>query len=283
MTKSFLLAPLAGLLLAGCVTDSQWSEAPGSVGSVPAGWWGRDVGSVELFYDPLSPYGRWEADPRYGRVFWPSGVGAGWQPYLNGYWTSDPRYGRRWVSGDRFGWATSHYGRWAHHPARGWFWVPDTRFGPAWVDWRDEGGRVGWAPMPPIGWQRYATGRDWWLYAPRGRQWDRDWNDHRGRPGGWQRPDRDRPDRDHPVVDRGQPGGQPVRPRPDGVHPRSAVRGETGERAWRAPAAVERPAERPVERATERAVERRAEQPRAERGYPGRPAMREPVRPRHEP
>src|SRR5512143_1180174 len=38
--------------------------------------------SVDVFYDALAPYGRWEMDPGYGRVWIPSSPG--YQPYSDG-------------------------------------------------------------------------------------------------------------------------------------------------------------------------------------------------------
>lgn len=225
-----LLPALAALSLSGCMTLDDWSEAPGNerygyddgydqgYGAVP--WWGSNATSVDLFYGPLSGYGRWDRHPRYGRVFLPGGIGSGWQPYSRGHWSNDRRYGRRWVSSEPFGWATYHYGRWGRDPRLGWFWVPDTRFGGSWVDWRDDRGYASWAPLPPIGWDRYAYGNDWWLSAPSAYLWRPGLNRHvrPGRPQYWHdrqdRPDRvDRPNgHDRPVAEAPRPprvGGEP--------------------------------------------------------------------------
>ncbi len=197
---------LSGLLLSGCMTMDGWSEAPrGSYddgygyddgshdGGAPVGWWGSNAGSVNDFYDPLGRYGSWNTHPRYGRVFLPGGIGAGWQPYRDGYWRNDPRYGRRWMSREPFGWATYHYGRWGRDSRLGWFWVPDTRFGGSWVDWRNDRGYASWSPLPPFGWDRYAYGNnwgnDWWIHAPSAYAWRPGLNRHI-RPG---RPHYDRP------------------------------------------------------------------------------------------
>ena len=64
-------------------------------------------------------------------------------PYSNGRWVYTD-YGYTWVSADPFGWATDHYGRWVW--ANRWVWRPDTTWGPAWVQWRQGDGYVGWAP-----------------------------------------------------------------------------------------------------------------------------------------
>ena len=171
--KHGLLALTAALALGGCVSPYGWSEAPlddryyGS-GAQPAEWWGRDAASVDLFYGSLASYGSWSMHERYGRVFRPGGVGAGWQPYAQGYWREDPRRGRMWVSSEPWGWATYHYGRWGRDSRLGWFWVPDTRFGPGWVDWRYDNGYASWAPLPPYGWSSYGYGygNNWWVNAP---------------------------------------------------------------------------------------------------------------------
>src|SRR6185503_19526629 len=54
-----------------------------------------------------------------------------------------------WVSDEPWAWATYHYGRWQLAGGYGWVWVPETVWAPAWVSWREGGGYVGWAPMPP--------------------------------------------------------------------------------------------------------------------------------------
>lgn len=206
--RRFLAPVVLGLALAGCVHTGMWSEAPpgdyhrgdyyhgGHHGSrAPVGWWGSNAASIDVFYAALAPHGRWDIFPGYGRVFIPAGVGPDWRPYSRGHWVQDPRFGRRWVSAEPFGWATFHYGRWGRDSRLGWFWVPGTRFGPSWVEWRSYGGYCSWAPLPPIGWNRFARGghgwgNDWWLHAPSAHAW---------RPGLWQHVRRGRPD---PVVSR---------------------------------------------------------------------------------
>ncbi len=257
LARAFLAPALLGLALTGCVSTGMWSEAPRDDyyynSGAPVSWWGSNVGSVDVFYGALAGYGRWDIYPGYGRVFIPSGVGPGWQPYSRGYWMNDPRYGRRWVSSEPFGWATYHYGRWGRDSRLGWFWVPDTRFGPSWVDWRSSGGYDSWAPLPPIGWSRYARsgygwGNDWWLHAPSAYAWGPGYQQHvrRGRPDGvatrpgtnQPAPGIERPRRDdatdgrHPRSDGWQRGD---RSRPDqmrdGRHPRSAPGAGIGTRA----------------------------------------------------
>src|SRR4051812_4295607 len=102
---------------------------------------GSNVPSVDVFYNDLAPYGSWYNDSTYGWVFAPSSTS--YVPYSNGHWAYTD-YGYTWVSADPFGWATDHYGRWVW--ANGWVWRPDTTWGPAWVQWRQGDGYVGWAP-----------------------------------------------------------------------------------------------------------------------------------------
>ena len=112
------------------------------------------------FYEPLSPYGRWEVVGSYGRCWIPGGVEAGWSPYCNGYWqqTDDGWY---WASDEPWGWATYHYGGWDYDSQFGWYWVPQTQWAPAWVSWQEGGGYVGWSPLRPSSrlWGRRAAPR----------------------------------------------------------------------------------------------------------------------------
>jgi hypothetical protein len=103
---------------------------------------------ISFFYDQLSPYGHWVESRAYGWVWLPYGIGAGWRPYAAGHWVMTD-YGWTWVSDEPFGWATYHYGRWAYDPDYGWEWIPGYEWGPAWVAWRNGGGYIGWAPLPP--------------------------------------------------------------------------------------------------------------------------------------
>ena len=138
--------------LTGCTT---YAERPGEGGAYyePSGQ--ADASYAEIrtesdFYEPLSPYGRWEVVGSYGRCWIPGGVDAGWSPYSNGYWQSTDA-GWYWASDEPWGWATYHYGRWDSSPQYGWYWVPQTHWAPAWVSWRQGGGYVGWAPLSPSG------------------------------------------------------------------------------------------------------------------------------------
>ena len=112
-------------------------------------------GSVEVairteadFYQPLTPYGRWEVVGGDGRCWIPSRVDPDWRPYCNGNWQSTEA-GWYWASDEPWGWATYHYGRWDLDSRFGWYWVPQTQWAPAWVSWHEGGGYIGWAPLRP--------------------------------------------------------------------------------------------------------------------------------------
>jgi hypothetical protein len=100
------------------------------------------------FYEPLSPYGEWVVVPSYGRCWRPRQVDLAWHPYSAGHWQRTEA-GWYWASDEPWGWATYHYGRWDLDARFGWIWVPQTQWAPAWVSWREGGGYVGWAPLPP--------------------------------------------------------------------------------------------------------------------------------------
>ena len=142
---------LAGALT-GCTTYEGRPQGGGAYYE-PSGQ--ADASYVEIrtesdFYEPLSPYGRWEVIGSYGRCWIPGGVDADWSPYSNGYWQRTDA-GWYWASDEPWGWATYHYGRWDLSPQFGWYWMPQTQWAPAWVSWRQGGGYVGWAPMGPSG------------------------------------------------------------------------------------------------------------------------------------
>src|SRR5947209_5727520 len=93
---------LSALSLAGCgvaksdtmpATDNPAAvSAPAAAPALPSTGSSKapvrqDV-DVSIFYDRLSPYGRWTSDDQYGDVWLPSGVEAGWRPYNHGYWSN---------------------------------------------------------------------------------------------------------------------------------------------------------------------------------------------------
>ena len=104
-------------------------------------------GGNHFFHQRLSPYGRWETRAGYGEV-WRPRVAAGWRPYTTGHWVYTD-YGWTWAADESWGWAPFHYGRWYQDADLGWGWVPGNVWAPAWVDWRNGGGYVGWAALPP--------------------------------------------------------------------------------------------------------------------------------------
>jgi hypothetical protein len=104
--------------------------------------------TVESFYEPLEPYGRWIETIRYGWVWHPHEMPDDWRPYSYGHWQCT-EMGWVFVADHPWGWACYHYGRWLHTPDNGWIWIPGTVWAPAWVSWRSGGEHVGWAPLPP--------------------------------------------------------------------------------------------------------------------------------------
>jgi len=113
--------------------------------NVPGG-----ITAVGQFYGPLSSYGTWITLPGVGRCWQPQGVPPGWRPYTDGQWIWTDA-GWYWQSDNPWGWACDHYGNWYDYPNRGWCWVPGTEWAPAWVNWREGDGYIGWAPMAPPG------------------------------------------------------------------------------------------------------------------------------------
>ncbi len=108
---------------------------------------------VSYFYGALSPYGDWIQTDEYGLVWCPINEPVDWRPYTDGEWVWT-NYGWTWVADEDWGWAPYHYGRWYDDAYNGWCWVPGRDWSPAWVAWREGGGYIGWAPLPPaMGWQ----------------------------------------------------------------------------------------------------------------------------------
>ncbi len=133
------------------------------------------VTSVGVFHERLSPYGQWVASESYGEV-WVPRMGYGWRPYHTGHWAYTDQ-GWAWVAAESWGWATFHYGRWYRDPSYGWAWVPGTVWAPAWVAWRDGGGYLGWAALPPTVGFTVGVGLDmggveiepaYWAFVPEG-------------------------------------------------------------------------------------------------------------------
>jgi len=122
---------------------------------------------TQPYYHELSSYGSWVTVPDYGRVWYPSGVYAGWRPYYDGYWSYGPG-GYFWVSSEPWGWAPYHYGSWAYVGTYGWCWVPGHVFAGAWVSWSWGSAYFGWAPLNYYGYPcyRYAGAYRYGYYDP---------------------------------------------------------------------------------------------------------------------
>jgi hypothetical protein len=103
--------------------------------------------SADYFHQELAPYGQWVSHEGSGEVWVPK-VAPGWRPYTTGHWAYTDE-GWAWVADEPWGWAAFHYGRWAYDPELGWAWSPGNVWAPAWVAWRQGGGYLGWAPLPP--------------------------------------------------------------------------------------------------------------------------------------
>lgn len=97
----------------------------------------------------LAAYGTWVVDPRWGRVWRPNRLPAGWRPYMYGRWAYTGDYGWMWVSDEPYGWVVYHYGHWVWSTKYGWVWLAGDEWAPAWVEWCYGGGYVGWAPAQP--------------------------------------------------------------------------------------------------------------------------------------
>ncbi|HEX4646956.1 MAG TPA: DUF6600 domain-containing protein [Verrucomicrobiae bacterium] len=102
------------------------------------------------FEAPLARYGEWVDAGEYGRGWHPTGLAAKWRPYCNGRWVST-ECGWFWASQEPWAWACYHYGTWSFDTTHGWVWVPGLDWAPAWVNWREGGNFIGWAPCLPSG------------------------------------------------------------------------------------------------------------------------------------
>jgi len=88
-------------------------------GSISARYVPREM----IGYEDLDQYGVWREDPRYGAVWVPTGVPAGWAPYHYGHWAWVDPWGWTWIDDAPWGFAPFHYGRWAF-AGDTWVWVP---------------------------------------------------------------------------------------------------------------------------------------------------------------
>jgi hypothetical protein len=85
----------------------------------------RNYGSPYSYgYSDLNRYGSFFDAPGYGLVWQPAFMGAGWDPYSNGYWCLYPGQGYVWVSSYPWGWTPYRYGQWTFLGGYGWVWRP---------------------------------------------------------------------------------------------------------------------------------------------------------------
>lgn len=122
--------------------------------------------TFETAFDALRPHGRWHGVEPYGQIWVPAGMPAGWRPYVHdGHWVYTDA-GWYWYSAYEWGWLTFHYGRWYNDPEYGWAWVPGYIWAPAWVTWYWNDRYVGWAPVPPAGYdETYAVDPGSWFFV----------------------------------------------------------------------------------------------------------------------
>jgi hypothetical protein len=139
-SRLVFFAGLLGSLSLGAMRTDAYHEVSASI----------EIRAEADFYQPLGDYGTWVEVAPYGRCWHPVAIDDpdAWRPYCDGHWEWTD-CGWYWVSDEPWAWACYHYGRWVYHPRHAWIWVPATEWGPAWVCWREGGGYVGWAPLPP--------------------------------------------------------------------------------------------------------------------------------------
>ena len=85
----------------------------------------------------LNMYGNWYNMPGYGLLWSPNGLGAGWDPFFDGYWAFYPGFGYTWLSSYPWGWMPYRYGNWVYlNNYSRWAWRP--------------GNWTGWTPVPRV-------------------------------------------------------------------------------------------------------------------------------------
>lgn len=111
-------------------------------------------------YD-LDRSGKWEQvryEGRFRRLWRPTVVPSGWQPFTDGRWTVWYK-DNVWIPEESFGYVTHHYGNWVFVNST-WYWAPpvtvtsgSTRRCAFWypgrVSWIHSGADVGWVPLAP--------------------------------------------------------------------------------------------------------------------------------------
>ncbi len=160
LTKTPAARRLLGLLAALCVASVPAVASAQSRGGAPVAdeaaeadeYDDTDPSALTDFDKPLAPYGNWEQDSTYGRIWVPNedSVGADFAPYQSaGRWATDDAGEWMWASDYEWGYIPFHYGRWVWAGSR-WGWIPGRTYAPAWVSWRvGDAGYIGWAPLPP--------------------------------------------------------------------------------------------------------------------------------------
>ena len=111
-------------------------------------------------YD-LDRNGRWEHvyyEGRRQKLWRPTEVAAGWQPFTVGRWTVWSR-DNVWIPEESFGYVTHHYGNWVFVNSV-WYWAPPVKvragnigrricWYPGRVSWIHSDADVGWVPLAP--------------------------------------------------------------------------------------------------------------------------------------
>jgi hypothetical protein len=75
-------------------------------------------------FSDLNRYGNFFDVPGYGLLWRPASLGAGWDPYGDGYWSYYPGSGYVWISSYPWGWTPYRYGNWTYVTSYGWCWRP---------------------------------------------------------------------------------------------------------------------------------------------------------------
>lgn len=121
-------------------------------------------------YD-LDRHGKWEQvlyEGRFRKLWRPTEVAAGWQPFSVGRWTVWHQ-DNVWIPEEPFGYVTHHHGNWVFVKSA-WYWAPPVtlRAGnigayaswyPGRVSWVHSDTHVGWVPLAPS--EPYYSHRYW--------------------------------------------------------------------------------------------------------------------------